>query len=226
MSGIDMSNANAYAALQKSLLSIQSKLKAPKEQMNDFGNYKYRSAEDILEEVKPLLKEENLVLTITEEVVEVSLVVCLKSTAKIENSLAKIETTAYAGIDPNRKGMDIAQSFGSSSSYAKKYALGNLFLLDDTKDPDTNPPPKKQSKKPPPKPKAKAKATNLPPLQRPADSITEKQIDRLRKLCQNKAIDQKTVDHVADGVKGNKFNEVTADAEIKLLEKEIKKHEG
>ena len=127
--------------LQKSLKEIQSNLKAPKGQFNNFGKYNYRSAEDILEALKPHLKEHDLILTITEETKELGGYLVLESIAALSNGTDTISVRAAAGINPERKGMDIAQSFGSSSSYAKKYALGNLFLLDDTKDADstTNP---------------------------------------------------------------------------------------
>jgi len=120
------------------LIAIQSELKAPKNQFNSFGKYKYRSAEDILEAVKPLLKKYNCYLTITETTQEIAGYLVLTSKVSISDGEKTIFVEAQAGINPERKGMDIAQSFGSSSSYAKKYALGNLFLLDDTKDADSN----------------------------------------------------------------------------------------
>jgi len=123
---------------QDYLIAIQSELKAPKNQFNSFGKYKYRSAEDILEAVKPLLKKYNCYLTITETTQEIAGYLVLTSKVSISDGEETIFVEAQAGINPNRKGMDIAQSFGSSSSYAKKYALGNLFLLDDTKDADSN----------------------------------------------------------------------------------------
>ena len=120
------------------LISIQSELKAPKNQFNNFGKYKYRSAEDILEAVKPLLKKYGCYLTITETTQEIAGYLVLTSKVSISDGNNTMFVEAQAGINPERKGMDIAQSFGSSSSYAKKYALGNLFLLDDTKDADSN----------------------------------------------------------------------------------------
>lgn len=120
----------------KELILIQSELKAPKNQFNAFGKYKYRSCEDILEAVKPLLLKYGCTLTIHDEVKEVGGLVFIESTASIQKDLEGRSVTAQAGIDPNRKGMDIGQSFGSSSSYARKYALNGLFLIDDTKDPD------------------------------------------------------------------------------------------
>jgi hypothetical protein len=121
----------------KELISIQSELKAPKNQYNSFGKYKYRSVEDILEAVKPLLLKYGCTLIIEDEVKEVGGIVFIESTASIQKDMEGRAVTAQAGIDINRKGMDVAQSFGSSSSYARKYALNGLFLIDDTKDPDS-----------------------------------------------------------------------------------------
>ena len=121
----------------KELISIQAELKAPKNQYNSFGKYKYRSVEDILEAVKPLLLKYGCTLIIEDEVKEVGGIVFIESTASIQKDMEGRAVTAQAGIDINRKGMDVAQSFGSSSSYARKYALNGLFLIDDTKDPDS-----------------------------------------------------------------------------------------
>lgn len=119
-------------------MDIQGRLKAPKNQFNGFGKYKYRSCEDILEALKPLLVEHNVVLNLTDEVVEMDNgMFFIEATAKFKNMDGVIEVKAQAGIEPNKKGMDIAQSFGTSSSYARKYALNGLFLIDDTKDNDT-----------------------------------------------------------------------------------------
>jgi len=121
----------------KELQQIQAELKAPKNQRNSFGKYNYRSCEDILEAVKPLLAKHGCVLTISDQVKEVGSLIYVEATAEIFNDKqAVMRVSAQAGIDPNRKGMDIAQSFGSSSSYARKYALNGLFCIDDTKDAD------------------------------------------------------------------------------------------
>jgi hypothetical protein len=119
------------------LRKIQAELKAPKNQRNNFGKYNYRSCEDILEAVKPLLDKYKCTLTISDEVREVCGVLFVEAIAFISDGTDSVHTKAQAGIDPNRKGMDIAQSFGSSSSYARKYALNGLFLIDDTKDADS-----------------------------------------------------------------------------------------
>jgi hypothetical protein len=121
----------------KELIAIQSELKAPKNQYNAFGKYKYRSVEDILEAVKPLLLKYGCTLIIEDEVKEVGGIVFIESTASIQKDMEGRAVTAQAGIDINRKGMDVAQSFGSSSSYARKYALSGLLLIDDNKDPDS-----------------------------------------------------------------------------------------
>ena len=115
---------------------IQSELKAPKNQRNDFGKYNYRSCEDILEAVKPLLKKHKCTLTISDEVKELGGLLFVEAISIISDGENQVHVKAQAGIDPNRKGMDIAQSFGSSSSYARKYSLNGLFLIDDTKDAD------------------------------------------------------------------------------------------
>ncbi len=128
------------------LAKIQQELKAPKNQFNKFGNYKYRSCEDILEAVKPLLN--GLALNLTDEVKEAAGYMYVESTAMITDGTKMQAVKAQAGIDPNRKGMDIAQAFGSSSSYARKYALNGLFLIDDTKDSDATNKHDKQTSKP------------------------------------------------------------------------------
>jgi len=119
------------------LRKIQAELKAPKNQRNNFGKYNYRSCEDILEAVKPLLDKHECTLTISDEVREVCGVLFVEAVVFISDGKDSVHTKAQAGIDPNRKGMDISQSFGSSSSYARKYALNGLFLIDDTKDADS-----------------------------------------------------------------------------------------
>ena len=124
--------------IDEKLVDIQGRLKAPKNQRNNFGKYNYRSCEDILEAVKPLLTKHKLCLTITDEVIEMASlnIAYVNATTILSDGKQVKENSAQAGIDLNRKGMDISQSFGSSSSYARKYALNGLFLIDDTKDAD------------------------------------------------------------------------------------------
>ena len=120
------------------LVLIQSELKAPKGQTNKFGGYSYRSAEDILEAVKPLLNKYTSDLTLSDTIVEVGGRVYVKATARLcsHDPFFEVETTAYAREAEAKKGMDDAQITGSASSYARKYALNGLFCIDDTKDPD------------------------------------------------------------------------------------------
>jgi hypothetical protein len=134
----------------KELIEIQYQLKAPKNQRNNFGKYNYRSCEDILEGLKGLLSEYKCYVTLSDTVEHVGNIVVIKATATITNNEGvQISVDAFAGVDPNKKGMDIAQTFGSSSSYARKYALNGLFAIDDTKDADTqdNTPSKQTSTK-------------------------------------------------------------------------------
>jgi hypothetical protein len=118
------------------LLLIQSELKAPKNQTNAFGKYKYRSCEDILEAVKPLLLKHDCFLAISDEVKEVAGNLFIESTVTLKFSESDIKVKAQAGIDMEQKGMNMSQRYGASSSYARKYALNGLFLIDDTKDAD------------------------------------------------------------------------------------------
>ena len=116
---------------QERVIAIQTELKAPKNQYNSFGKYKYRNQEDILESLKPLLAKYQIGLTITDEIKEVGGLVFVEARAILHAEGNSVEAKAQAGIDPNRKGMDISQSFGSSSSYARKYSLHGLLLIDD-----------------------------------------------------------------------------------------------
>lgn len=116
---------------------IQHKLKAPKGQYNSFGKYNYRSCEDILEGVKPLLKEHDLALLIDDEIVQIGERYYVKATAKITDGSEIVSATAYAREPDTKKGIDESQITGATSSYARKYALNALLCIDDTKDADT-----------------------------------------------------------------------------------------
>ena len=120
----------------KKLTIIQTELNAPKNLENKFGNYRYRSAEGILEALKPLLKTADAILTISDEIVEVGGRVYVKATATFTADGESITTTAFAREAESKKGMDDAQVTGACSSYARKYALNGLFCIDDTKDAD------------------------------------------------------------------------------------------
>ena len=152
------------------LVYIQSNLKAPKNQFNSFGNYKYRSCEDILEAVKPLLKEVNCALTTGDEIVFIGNRIYVKATARLETSDGRVfVNSAFAREPESKKGMDESQVTGMASSYARKYALNGLFCIDDTRDADTmnnSEAPKTSSKKkaesaPAPTPEAKAEDDKL-----------------------------------------------------------------
>jgi hypothetical protein len=122
--------------LNQKLAVIQTKLKAKKSSYNSFGKYYFRKAEDILEATKPFLMEQGVTVTLKEDMIAHDPVPTIKSTATISDGENAIHATAIVGVDLNQKGMQTAQQFGAASSYGKKYALGNLFLIDDTEDAD------------------------------------------------------------------------------------------
>ena len=122
--------------LNKKLSVIQTELKAKKSSYNSFGKYYFRKAEDILEAVKPFLLREGVSVRLDEELIH-DTPPTLKSTAIISDGENSIQATAIVGVDLNQKGMQTAQQFGAASSYGKKYALGNLFIIDDTADADS-----------------------------------------------------------------------------------------
>lgn len=184
--------------IHEKLMNIQSKLKAPKNQYNSFGKYNYRSCEDILEGVKPLLKETQTVLTISDEVINIGDRFYIKATATLTDTEdgRSISVSALAREDENKKGMDLSQVTGSTSSYARKYALNGLFCIDDTKDSDaTNKHGKEQSDK----------------LKSNQGQLTDAQLKRLYAIAYSVNIDADTVkQHVR-----KKFNK-----EVKDLTKE------
>ena len=119
--------------LNDKLAIIQTELKAKKTRFNSFGKYKFRSAEDILAAIKPFLIKYGVSVRVNEKLVDTNII---ESTAIIYDGLEEITATALVGVDIEQKGMQMPQRFGAASSYGKKYALGNLFLIDDTQDPD------------------------------------------------------------------------------------------
>ena len=126
------------STLGAALVEIQKELKAPKNLENKFGGYKYRNAEGILEAVKPLLHIYGCYVTLSDTIEEIGGRVYVKATASISKGTESLSVTAYAREAETKKGMDDAQITGAASSYARKYALNGLFLLDDTKDADSN----------------------------------------------------------------------------------------
>ena len=122
--------------ITEKLINVQAELKAPKGQYNSFGKYKYRSCEDIVEAVKPLLKTVGLLLNISDEIVNIGERFYVKATVTVTDGENSIVTTAYAREELEKKGMDGSQVTGAASSYARKYALNGMFAIDDTKDSD------------------------------------------------------------------------------------------
>lgn len=171
------------------LHSIQQQLKAPKGQYNEFGKYKYRSCEDILEAIKPLLAEPKAALTITDEVVAIGTRIYVKATVTLSVGENTVCTSAYAREPENKKGMDEAQITGATSSYARKYALNGLFAIDDTKDADaTNKHGQEPKETPKPKPvKPAPPKGNITPDQQSTimDMVAEAgvEVDKILAFC-------------------------------------------
>lgn len=132
--------SNTELTLSEKLNRIQVELKAPKDKLNKFGGYNYRSAEGILEALKPLLKTYGVYVTLSDEIAEVGGRIYVKATARVTDIISDsyVESYGFAREAENKKGMDDAQVTGATSSYARKYALNGLFLLDDNKDADTD----------------------------------------------------------------------------------------
>lgn len=133
-------------SIHKKMIEVQQELKAPKNQRNNFGNYNYRSCEDIIEAVKPILADKELLLTISDELVEVGGRNYIKAVVTVSDGDDSITVTGFAREAPNKKGMDEMQLTGATSSYARKYALNGMFAIDDTKDADTDSFQKRKSK--------------------------------------------------------------------------------
>ena len=122
--------------INEKLSQIQTRFKSKKSRFNSFGKYYFRSAEDILEATKPFLLELGVTVTVNEELIATEPMPVIQTTATVTDGEGTITATSVVGVDLNQKGMQAPQQFGSASSYAKKYALGNLFLIDDTQDSD------------------------------------------------------------------------------------------
>ena len=122
--------------LNQKLAVVQTELKAKKSSYNSFGKYYFRKSEDILEAIKPFLVKHGVTVTINEEIIATDPVPTMQSTATFSDGENAIHATALVGVDLNQKGMQTAQQFGAASTYGKKYALGNLLLIDDTEDAD------------------------------------------------------------------------------------------
>lgn len=162
------------------LSKIQAELVAPKDLYNKFGNYYYRSAESILEAVKPLLTKYNAELTISDEVIAISPDrIYVKSTAVITDGKESVAVSAYAREPLEKKGMDSSQITGATSSYARKYALNGLFLIDDNKDADTEESKNEGDERAKAEEKSKTSGSNTPKVPRP--TYTPEQIEKMKK---------------------------------------------
>ena len=175
------------------LVEVQNKLKAPKNQFNKFGNYAYRNCEDILEALKPILSEVKAVVNISDEVVLVGERYYIKATVKfIDAETGEIvEASAMAREEENKKGMDSSQLTGSTSSYARKYALNGLFAIDDTKDSDTTNTHGKEDSK-----------SNV-------ITLTDKQLNRMYAIAKLGGYDKVKVDRLINQKYSKKANEMT-----------------
>lgn len=123
-------------SLRQKLTKVQSELKAPKNNRNNFGGYQYRNCEDILESLKPILLKYELFMSISDEIIEVGNRIYVKATVKVFDDINEECVSAFAREDESKKGFDLSQLTGATSSYARKYALNGMFLIDDTKDAD------------------------------------------------------------------------------------------
>lgn len=170
--------------IYEKLAAVQQELKAPKDKKNTFGGYMYRSAEGILEAVKPVLKKYKAAVLLSDEITATGGRIYVKATAEFldnESINDSVHVTAYAREPEEKKGMDVSQITGTASSYARKYALNGLLLIDDTKDPDTDEY-KQQSMSKSEQIQQLAKEANIDLktiLTKPLDALTDKQADQL-----------------------------------------------
>lgn len=164
----------------KKIIKIQSTLNAPKNQYNSFGKYYYRSCEDILEALKPLLRNEGLVQTITDDLELIGDRYYVKATVKVSDGTNTIENTAYAREEDVKKGMDASQITGTASSYARKYSLNGMWCIDDNKDADTDEH-RQQTERDPEAAPTKQRAAQTKP-----HGITEEQINVLAEAITRK----------------------------------------
>ena len=184
--------------LHLSLLDIQQELRVPKDKKNNFADFKYRNLEAIEERVKPLLMKHELTLTFNDELVELAGSVYVKATATFKDGNFEIKNTAFAREEETKKGMDASQITGSTSSYARKYALNGLFLIDDVKDADTDENKQEQAKK--------------EPKQEPVKMATPEQLKELEALEVN-------FEQLCKAFKLSHLNELTFDMAEKAIAK-------
>ncbi len=187
----------------KKLIEIQNELKAPKSKYNSFGKFSYRSCEDILEAVKPLLKVKDLIMTISDEAVNVGDKNYIKATVTITDGDKSMSVSALAREAEDKKGMDDSQITGTASSYARKYALNGMFLIDDTKDADTDEY-KKATKKAEPKEETFEDSQISPIKAKTLKALCEEKGTDVKKLCEHykvKSIDALSMSQYAEAVK-------------------------
>ena len=194
------------------LSAIQQNMKAPKNLYNSFGKYKYRNAEGILEAFKPYEKDYNVMLTLTDDVVMIGTRIYVKATALLSDceSEACIQVSAFARESEEKKGMDESQITGTASSYARKYALNGLFLLDDTKDADTDEYAQQTGKKKDPErtPGYDGSAAASAPMLKQIESICKKHGTTPEQVCK------------ANGVEWNGINAELAGQMLVFLKKQ------
>ena len=187
----------------KKLIEIQNELKAPKSKYNSFGKFSYRSCEDILEAVKPLLKVKDLIMTISDEAVNVGDKNYIKATVTITDGDKSMSVSALAREAEDKKGMDDSQITGTASSYARKYALNGMFLIDDTKDADTDEY-KEATKKAEPKEETFEDSQISPIKAKTLKALCEEKGTDVKKLCEHykvKSIDALSMSQYAEAVK-------------------------
>ena len=171
---------NVELTISEVLSDIQSSLKANKAQYNAFGKYSYRSCEDICESAKPFLTKHKVYLTLNDDIIQVGDRVYVKATATISNGQKSIETTAFARESLSKKGMDESQISGSASSYARKYALSGLLLLDDNKDADSRD--NSESGSEPAQKKDSPTPKQLQTLRNNVQKLTPSEIEKLKSM--------------------------------------------
>lgn len=185
----------------KHLVSIQNELKAPKSNFNSFGKYRYRSAEDILTGVKPLLQKYSCTMTVSDEIVFIGNRFYIKATVTIMDDEGNTETvSAFAREDESKKGMDGSQITGTASSYARKYALNGMFLIDDTKDADTDEFHNQTQ--------SRTKLTKTFLKEHGSERITGDEIAKLKKACLN-AGESMSLERALTACKKSSIEEIT-----------------
>ena len=188
----------------KNLVNIQSELKAPKSNFNSFGKYRYRSAEDILTAAKPILSKYGCQMTITDDIVFIGSRFYIKATVTIADEEGNTESvSAFAREDENKKGMDGSQITGTASSYARKYALNGMFLIDDTKDADTD-----EFHNQTTQTSSRTKLTKTFLKEHGSERITGDEIAKLKKACLN-AGESMSLERALTACKKSSIEEIT-----------------